>query len=401
MILASVFALVVAGATPPVNESFDAAVTRVGNVDWGTAKSRIGCDHYLEEAEVLIQLYGPDMTEFLSSRIAGKYQPSTRLSLMTLVALIGDKKAEVILAEHYRNNFDDVVILTYAPAQFALKMADQALIQIDRKPESLVFASLLYRFFGDAQSIRTLETNLENLPSRNKNYQIGNVKLNIDALRQRLACPPEESVAWNYQDLLIWRGVNTRSPLSNKITKHEIWEHIQYPVRILSAQTRFTPAYLKDRLSTSKIGYSEKLIVASIAGIQGETFSIPELKRFLEKDQNHQVVAREALLSIGTREALAPIERLITPPKCPSEGLRAHKEMQILDFHASFVLSLCWRLATHGDRETLRLFESLMNDSAYPAEQRAAFAKARETLKSRLESNKSSTKIESQPDSSF
>jgi hypothetical protein len=388
-VLATVLALAVAGAAPTtIVESFGAAVARLKtpSVAPGVSASqaRVGLDTYRSEADALAKGYGPAAAGFLRTRARGPDPDAAHLALMTLAVLANETKAATELAGCLRDSgYRDsaaLMALTYVPAQVALALADEVLARRDPQPEALAAASTLFRFFGDARRASALEADLARRSLRDSKAR-EEASDNLVALRQRLARPSEEHSAWSAQDLIVWRAI--RSMPGTRSLDVDLWRQ----AAAACARTRFTPAYLKDRLGASSIGLLELRLLLQIAGIQREAAVIPELTRFVETRQGPWGDSMHALLSIGTRDALAPVERLITPPKAPTDrGVNGEMSPERLeaDQRGQLVLSLCQDLARRGDRVTFHLMESLATNAAYPSHERAAFAQARNALRARL-----------------
>lgn len=381
-ILAAALALAVMGAGPPtIADDFDAAVARLKAPPGASVfGARVGLDYYRSEAGALAKAHGPAAAGFLRSRTNGPDPFAARLALMTLAVLAHDPDAATELTDCLReSNFRDTAVLmalTYAPAPVALALADEAFATRDAQPEALAAASLLFRFFGDAHRASALEADLARRPA-----PVSKVTPNLVALRQRLARPDEERSAWAAQDLIVWRAIESMP--DTRIPKLNLWRQAV----AACALTRFTPAYLKDRLGASNIDGLELRLLLMIAGIQREAALIPELTRFLETGRGPAGEAMNALLAIGTRDALAPVERLITPPKAQVDrgptGDMSPERLEA-DMRQALVHSLCRDLAVCGDRATLDLMKSLAADTRYPPKERAAFARARDTLRARL-----------------
>ena len=381
-ILAAALALAVMGAGPPtIADDFDAAVARL-KVPPGASVfgARVGLDYYRSEAGALAKAHGPAAAGFLRSRTNGPDPFAARLALMTLAALAHDPNAATELTGCLRDsNFRNrsvLMALTYAPAPVALAVADEAFASRNAQPEALAAASLLFRFFGDAHRASALEEDLARRPA-----SVSKVTPNLVALRQRLARPDEERPAWAAQDLIVWRAI--RSKPNTASLNVDLWRQ----TAAACALTRFTSAYLKDRLGSSIIDWLELRLLLMIAGTQREAALIPELTRLLETGRAPAGDAMNALLSIGTRDALAPVERLITPPKAQVDrgptGDMTPARLEA-DMRQALVHSLCQDLAQCGDRATLDLMKTLATDTKYPPEERAAFARARNALQARL-----------------
>ncbi|WP_165246848.1 hypothetical protein [Paludisphaera soli] len=382
-------ALAVAGAGfSTFAESFEAAVARlrrpavgIGMADF---KDRVGLDGYRSEADALAKAYEPAAAGFLRSRTKGPDIDSALLALLTLAVLADEPNAAAELAGCLRDSgFSDahvLMALTYAPAPTALASAEEALARLDAQPKALAAAAALFRFFGDAHHASLLEADLARLPESALRLREEATR-DLVALRQRLARPDEERRAWAAQDLTVWRAIRLMPDM------HSVNSELWHQAGKACAATRFTPAFLKDRLGASTIDLYELRLLLMIAGIQRETAVVPELTMFVETARRSWGDAMDALLSIGTREALAPVERLIVPPKPPAEGgpidgMSAERLEEVQ--RGALVSSLCERLARCGDRATLRLMESLAADTAYPPRERDAFARARDAIRARL-----------------
>lgn len=389
-ILAAALALAFAGASPPtIASDFDAAVARLrgraGTPGGAIYVARIGLDDFLPEAEALAKSHGPAAAGFFRSRLDGRHPEATHLAFLTLAVLAREPDVAAELTAVLRDSgFRDtggLLALTYAPAPVALAIADEALSRHDTQPDALGLASVLFRFFGDVRSVTALETGLARRSGRASKGR-AEAAANLVALRQRLLRPAAERPSWASQDLIVWRAIRSL-PGSRSLDMD-----LRRQARAACARTRFTPGYLKDRLRASSIDHLELRLILLIAGLQREAALVPELAGFVRARRGPWAGdAMDALLAIGTRDALAPVERLISPPRAlPDRGPTGDMSPERLEavLRGSLVTTVCEALARHGDRETLDLMKSLATDAAYPPQERSVFARTRDALGARL-----------------
>lgn len=379
--------LLVGGAIPrPIADDFNSAAGRLRAAapSWtkgGDPTIQFGLDTYRSEANALAKNHGPAVAKFLGTKLNGQDPVSYGLALMTLAVLARDQGAAAELAGPLRDsgfrNPTSLIALTYAPAPAALAIADEAFELRDARPEALKVASTLFRFFGDAGRASALEKTLFRNPlpsSRDKTDAA-----NLAALRQRLARPPAEQSAWTSQDLLIWKACRFST------SSHSLNHDLRLQVDGVCALRRFTPAFLKARLGASDIDTQELRLALLVAAHQPDPTLVLELSEIVNTRHVHWHYAKNALLAIRTRDALAPVERLITPPKIrqgsPQDPNHARIES---DNRRELILSLCQELALCGDRATLDMMEALCTNAEYPAEERKAFVQARNALWQRL-----------------
>lgn len=391
-LLAATLALASAGVAPPtIAEDFDAALARLKAPFPGPGGSgsvaRVGLEPYRTEAEALARAHGPAVASFLRSRLADRDRDTSGLASMTLAILARDPGAAAELTGYFLSaslrGSGAPMALTYAPPPVALAFADAVFARRDTEPRALPGASALYRLFGEAGHASALEARLGR-PAPASEVR-SDATADLVALRQRLNRPAAERPAWSLQDLIVWRALHSMPDFRG------LDMSLRAQAAAACGLTRFTPAYLKDRLGASSIGSLELRLVLHIAALQREAAVLPELAAMVDARRGPWGDAKDALLAIGTRDALAPIERLITPPRTPA-GLGSDNGMGAGRFQAMqrrrLVLDLCQVLARLGDGATLQRMEALAADAAYSADERAAFARTRDALRERLKAAK-------------
>lgn len=375
-------------------DDFDAAAARLeaalpggqmGSKHKLPPELRLGLDRCQGDAQALAKTYGPAATSFLVARLTttpdnARKAAARDLALATLAALADDRDAANALtrlvADSRFSNRSALLAVTYAPADVARKLGRDTLASGNLDPRPLAGAAALLRFVGDEHDAEALRRAIDDLPRSpgdlRKSTHMDWAAADLVALRQRLSRPAAERADWAAQDLSVWRAANHESS-----TYRDKDTGLIYNQRSLAARGKLRTDYLRARLTSSPIKLDELRMILWTTAAQHETSLIPELTALVAQQRDGWTDALGDLLGFGTPEALVAVKRFIPPPPgklgdAPATGSLTNAEAK----RRAAILRL---LSIGGSsRGYLDLMTELSADPAYPAEERADFARARD-----------------------
>lgn len=366
------------GPTPTLRRSMSAPDTPPRVV--------IGLDRYRAEAEILRARFGTGSLHYITGLIAefrSKDLLRTRreLAFATLASMAEDEAAaralERALSDRKPHDLLPLVAATYAPARIGRRLGLEALSGPPSRPRSLGDAAVLLRFFGESEDLAGLERAIGEA-GKGSGDGASRIESDVVAMRQRLDRPLADRAAWADDDLAIWRGARyTRD--------HSAGGDLGLPSNALglAARGRVRPAYLKDRLTANPIHPDELYLVISATKYQAEGSLTPELVEIVSDGRERWPTAAAALMSIGDRSDLDALRALLLPPSpgpatSEAEVARRNRRAQLL---SRLTGQSVFEAATPA---TLEFWSALSDDPAFPPAERAAFARARDVVKSIL-----------------
>jgi|GEM_PF-2836140 len=386
------------GPAGSLSQDFDASVARIrGAIPGGRELSgrelppgvRTGLDLYWGEAKALAKAHGPLATDFLLAQVNETRPGSGRtvtheFALATLAALAVDEDAARTLARYVIDDgFRDqsaLMAVTYAPPAFARGLGREALKASPRSDWALRAAGSLLRLFGEPADVEALRQIVEApLPPHMAIEAMNRAAVAADllALRQRLSRPPGQQAAWAEQDRAVWRALYSRTT-----NDHSKYSNLKYIHRGLITRGRLRTDYLRDRLVASPINSDELILVIWTVADQRENALIPELVALAVGKRDRRGYALDALLSLNTPEGFKAVRRLIPPPPTqPANKPAPDRDQDAGDGRRAWIYAYLVNHSSTADRATADFWNELSADTAYPPEERAAFAQARDRVR--------------------